>query len=151
MLYIADNDGSKDIYYIFHLTYSEHNMEGFPKCEKFIGITKLVRENKEVQMIWGVLSGFDPQYTLDEVLKYPKPYADMNCELWRNPVTMQNPLAYIEIVAFDSSCTLIKCTDKKLLENIKQVFFFCEDLEIYNNGTLDDSAAYENWLKNADR
>ena len=112
-------------------------------------LTKLIRENANVQMVWGVLSGFDTKYTLEEVLKYPEPYADMNCKLWENPITIQNPLAIMEIVAFDSSCTLIKCMDKKLLEAVNQAFPYCEDLELYNSGSIDDNVAYENWLKNS--
>ena len=112
-------------------------------------LTKLIRENANIQMVWGILSGFDKKYTLEEVLKYPKPYADMNCKLWENPITIQNPLATIEIVAFDSSCTLIKCMDRKLLETVKQEFPYCEDLEVYNSGSIDDNVAYENWLRNS--
>ncbi len=38
VLYVAGTDGGKDIYYIFHLTYSEHNAKGFPKYKSFEGI-----------------------------------------------------------------------------------------------------------------
>ena len=36
VLYVADNDGA--IYYIFHLTYSEHNAKEFPRYKSFEGI-----------------------------------------------------------------------------------------------------------------
>ena len=55
----------------------------------------------------------------------------MNRKLWENPITIQNPLATIEIVAFDSSCTLIKSADKKMLDGVRQKFPYCEDLELY--------------------
>ena len=35
VLYLADNGGGTDIYYMFHLTYSECNADGFPRYEKF--------------------------------------------------------------------------------------------------------------------
>jgi len=111
-------------------------------------LTKLIRENANCQMVWGVLSGFDTKYTLKEILKYPKPYADMNRKLWENPITIQNPLATIEIVAFDSSCTLIKCADKKMLDGVRQKFPYCEDLELYNSGSNDNNVANEQWLIN---
>lgn len=38
VLYLADNDGGTDIYYIFHLTYMECNTGGFPRYKKFEGI-----------------------------------------------------------------------------------------------------------------
>lgn len=41
VLYLASNDDGTNIYYIFHLTYSEHNAEGFPRYKKFIGIEKV--------------------------------------------------------------------------------------------------------------
>ena len=34
VLYVADNGRNQDIYYIFHLTYSKHNPDGFPRYEE---------------------------------------------------------------------------------------------------------------------
>lgn len=48
VLYLSDE--STDAYYIFHLTYSEHNINGFPKYKKFIGI-KAVKEYMEQEFI----------------------------------------------------------------------------------------------------
>ena len=38
VLYVTGNGKEMDIYYIFHLTYSKHNSDGFPRCEKFADI-----------------------------------------------------------------------------------------------------------------
>ena len=38
VLYLADNGEGTDIYYIFHLTYSECNADGFPRYKEFEGI-----------------------------------------------------------------------------------------------------------------
>lgn len=38
VLYVTGNGKETDIYYIFHLTYSKHNLDGFPRCEKFADI-----------------------------------------------------------------------------------------------------------------
>ena len=38
VLYVIGNESGTDSYYIFHLTYSEQNVEGFPKYEEFADI-----------------------------------------------------------------------------------------------------------------
>ena len=38
VLYLADSDEGIYIYYIFHLTYSECNADGFPRYKEFEGI-----------------------------------------------------------------------------------------------------------------
>lgn len=38
VLYVAGNEKGAEIYYIFHLTYSEQNLNGFPQCEKFADV-----------------------------------------------------------------------------------------------------------------
>lgn len=38
VLFVTDREAETDIYYIFHLTYSKQNLEGFPKYEKFADI-----------------------------------------------------------------------------------------------------------------
>ena len=35
VLYVTDNELGEDIYYIFHLTYSECNVNGFPRYKEF--------------------------------------------------------------------------------------------------------------------
>ena len=34
VLYVTDNGRNADIYYIFHLTYSKYNSDGFPRYEE---------------------------------------------------------------------------------------------------------------------
>ena len=38
VLYLTAGEQGGDTYYIFHLTYSKQNLEGFPKYEKFADI-----------------------------------------------------------------------------------------------------------------
>ncbi len=38
VLYVTGGESGTDIYYIFHLTYSKQNLEGFPRYEKFVDI-----------------------------------------------------------------------------------------------------------------
>ena len=49
VLYLTDDDG-KDVYYIFHLTYSQSNTATFPKYKKFLDI-KSVKEYIEQEFI----------------------------------------------------------------------------------------------------
>lgn len=38
VLYVTEREVGTDIYYIFHLTYSAHNLDGFPKYQEFSDI-----------------------------------------------------------------------------------------------------------------
>jgi hypothetical protein len=57
-----------------------------------------VVESEDFQWIWAVLSGFNKDISLAKVLEFPLPYADGYKGFWENPVSIQNPLASIEIV-----------------------------------------------------
>ncbi len=41
VLFVAGNEDGVDIYYIFHLTYSENNILGCPRYKKFKGILEV--------------------------------------------------------------------------------------------------------------
>jgi len=41
VLFVTENDNKEDIYYIFHLTYSDHNIEGYPQYKELNGIEKV--------------------------------------------------------------------------------------------------------------
>ena len=41
MLFGTGNEEGVDVYYIFHLTYSKKNINGYPKCIKFKGILEV--------------------------------------------------------------------------------------------------------------
>ena len=68
-------------------------------------LTSIVRQD-DSQWIWGVLSGFEKEIPLEEILKYPLPEADGYEGFWKNPPSMQHPLATLEIVPWDSSLIL---------------------------------------------
>lgn len=90
----------------------------------------------EFQWIWGVLSGFNKNVKLSEILKYELPYADGYTSFWKSPLTMQHPLAEVEIVAFDSSCSLFISKSHKIIERIAAVYSQAEDLEQYNKNNI---------------
>lgn len=86
----------------------------------------------DFQWVWGVLSGFPQKILLEDVLKYPLPYADGYSGFWENPVTLQHPLAEIEIVARDGRCTLCIAKERLIIDEFLTVYNQAEDLEKYN-------------------
>jgi hypothetical protein len=94
-------------------------------------LTKVVHE-QHIQWIWAVLSGFEKDVPLEKVLEYPFPEADGYSGFWHNPITMQHPLAKIEIVPWDSGLTLFFSKDKELVQKFRCGFPQSEDLAAYN-------------------
>jgi len=94
---------------------------------------ELAGRDKVYQWIWAVISGFDKSIPLEEILKYPLPYADGYDGFWHDPISIQHPLAEVEIVAWDSSLTLFISKNKKLAEFFRKGFPLSEDLSEYNN------------------
>jgi hypothetical protein len=107
--------------------------------------------NKEdFQWVWGVLSAFNKEISLEEILKYRLPYADGYKGFWETPISIQHPLAQIEIVPWDSSCTIIICKDDSITESFMKRYNLSKDLTRYNSnrGQFDESEELENWFRN---
>lgn len=95
-------------------------------------LSKIVQE-EDVLWAWAVLSGFEKNISLSEVLQYPRPGADGYRVFWKNPVSIQHPLATVEIVAFDSAFTLFISRNEALVKDFLKFFPLSEDLSIYNS------------------
>ena len=93
-------------------------------------LTDLVKQ-EDFQWIWAVLSGFDKSVELSGVLKYDLPYAEDYEGFWSKPVSMQHPLAKIEIVPWDSSMTMIFSDDKGIIDSFRAAYPLSEDFEEY--------------------
>lgn len=89
-------------------------------------------EKEDFQWIWGVLSGFEKSIDIKEILNHSLPYTDDYEGFWKNPLSLQHPLASLEIVAWDSSLSLIISKSKQIIDNFRLTFPLSEDLEIYN-------------------
>lgn len=113
-------------------------------------LTNIIKKN-DFQWIWAVLSGFEKHITLEEVKKYDLPYADGYRGFWDENISIQHPLATVELVAWDSGCTLFISKADELVDKFRREFPLSVDLEMYNKGALDDSDAYEKWLENQNR
>lgn len=91
----------------------------------------ILNKYNDLQWIWGVITGFDKTIALDDVLKFHLPKAE-NESFWHNPISIQHPLASIEIVAWDSSLVLVISKTKFEIDKFKQAFNLSEDLQEYN-------------------
>ena len=96
-------------------------------------------EQEDFQWIWGVLSGFPKSVPEEQVRQYPLPYADGYQNFLHNPLTLQHPLAEIEIVPWDSSLTLLLSKQKEIVEDFRAFFPLSEDL-IQKIEALNDQA-----------
>lgn len=94
-------------------------------------LTEIVQE-QHIQWIWAVLSGFEKDIPLKKVLEYPHPDADGYPGFWHNPISMQHPLATIEIVPWDSSLTLFFSKEKELVDKFRAGYPQSEDLSVHN-------------------
>lgn len=94
-------------------------------------LTKVVFEY-DIQFIWGVLSGFDRSQVIDIEDLEVEPYADGNRDLWIGHPTIQHPKAQVEIVCWDSTCTLLLSKDDDLTNRFRKFFKDAKDLDQYN-------------------
>ncbi len=94
-------------------------------------LTNIVRKDR-FQWVWAVLSGFDKCYSKEEVLKYELPFADGYRGFWTADISIQHPLASVELVAWDSSLTLLISKKESLVKAFREAFPLSEDLKEYN-------------------
>ena len=93
-------------------------------------LTEIVNQ-EDFQWIWAVLSGFDKNIELSEILKYDLPYADGYKGFWEKTLTLQHPLAKVEIVPWDGSMTLVLSENKEIVNSFMSYFPYSERLEDY--------------------
>ena len=96
-------------------------------------LTDIVNKNEDCQWVWAVLSGFSKNITKNEVLQYSLPYEDGYSGFWENPITIQHPLADIEIVPWDSSLVLIISKHDEIINDFIESMPVAIDLEICND------------------
>lgn len=94
-------------------------------------LTEIINKD-DFQFIWGVFSGFPLEVTLEETLRYDLPFADGYKGFWVDNVGIQHPLAEVEIVAWDSSLTLLISKDDNLVRKFRSNFPLSEDLSALN-------------------
>ena len=93
-------------------------------------LTEIIAQ-EDFQWIWAVLSAFDKSVALEDVLKYDLPRAEDYDGFWSRPVSMQHPLARVEIVPWDSSMTMLFSDDKGIIDSFRAAYPYSEDFEAY--------------------
>ncbi|MFI2742742.1 hypothetical protein ACG2LH_08385 [Zhouia sp. PK063] len=89
-----------------------------------------ILENREIQFIWGVFCGTKKR--IEKLNQDQIPYADMNSEIWTLPDKYLLPESEIEIICFDSSCTIIKFKDLEVEKRWKSKFTDAKKLKKKN-------------------
>lgn len=74
----------------------------------------------DTQIIWGVFSGINNNLEI-KTDQIELPFAEGNDMIWENG-NLQIESSRIEIIAWDSSYTIVKFTDKELSEKFKSYF-----------------------------
>ena len=93
-------------------------------------LTEIIAQ-EDFQWIWAVVSAFDKSVALEDVLKYDLPRAEDYDGFWIRPISMQHPLARIEIVPWDSSLTMIFSDDQNIIYAFRASYPYSEDFETY--------------------
>ncbi|MCL2874262.1 MAG: hypothetical protein FWE29_04940 [Defluviitaleaceae bacterium] len=81
--------------------------------------------------VWCVASVFDKSVKLEDALIHPLPFADGYTGFWKLPVSIQNPLAEIEIVPWDSSLLLVISRSNEVVQKYADEYPDATDLEKY--------------------
>lgn len=87
----------------------------------------IIRET-DTQIIWGVFAGIDSNREL-KTEQIEMLYAEGNDKIWETG-NIQIENSKVEIIAWDSSYTIIKFTDKKMSDKFKE--YFDEAIELGN-------------------
>lgn len=131
-----ENEQLKYNWLITNLEYNYSNDSRLNMEEDYIWLsgkelTDIVNTEK-IQFIWGVLSAFSPHIMLDQILQYKLPIADEYEGFWSNPISIQHPLAEIELIPWDSSLVLLIARTDTLVDKFLRYFPLSEDLSLYN-------------------
>ena len=86
----------------------------------------------KTQWIGAVFSGFEKDIPLEEVLKYPLPCWE-HPGFWHNPLTLQHPLATVEIVPWDATYTLLLSKNAQIIADYREFYPKSQDLAAYND------------------
>lgn len=126
---------------------SKHGKYAWISGEELTGIIK----KEDFQWIWAVLSGFDKSCSKDDILKYEFPGADGYNGFWKEELSIQHPLASVELVAWDGSLTLLISKDEDIVNCFRNAFPLSRDLETYNAkrkmGESEETDLYYKWLQ----
>ena len=87
----------------------------------------------EIQFIWAVFSAFPKNIDLNKILTHPMPFANGNCDLWNEKIKMQNHMAAVEIISWDSSLVIIVSQLSSVIQRVRLEYPEAVDLHKYNS------------------
>lgn len=93
-------------------------------------LTQIIQQ-EDFQWIWGILSAFPKSVSEKQILQYALPEAEGNSGIWCRPTTLQHPLTKLELIAWDSTETVLISKDDTIAERLIQQYDFVEDMENY--------------------
>lgn len=82
----------------------------------------LLAGRNDPQFIWGVLSALPPRQHMDVSDLAVEPWADGNPAIWIPEAEPQFPGAALEIVCWDSSCTIVTSSDEDVHRRLLTYF-----------------------------
>ncbi len=88
----------------------------YKKCEK-----KEYNISGGVELLKVLYWKKEKHITLEEVKKYALPYADGYRGFWEENISIQHPLAMVELVAWDSGCTIFISKEDELVDKYSEV------------------------------
>lgn len=95
-------------------------------------LTEMI-ENEDFQWIWGTFSGFAKNISKHDIMQYELPKADGYERIWQLPLSIQHPLAEIEIIAWDSAMTILISKQDEIANCLLRNNLLAEELEKYNS------------------
>jgi len=87
-----------------------------------------ILEEEEVLWIWGIISGFKPEVTFEEVLEYDLPYIQNDLDILENGCKIAHPLADIEIIPWDGVMMITVSRDDKIIDSMVDFFPLAKEL-----------------------
>jgi len=87
--------------------------------------------SKNDQFIWAVFSGFNSTIRKEDIMNYTLTSSDSD-SLWQKEISIQHPLAEIEIISWDSQYYIVISKNNNVIEKIRRNIPNCQDLEEYN-------------------
>ncbi len=91
-------------------------------------ITEIVN-TEDFQWIWGTFLSFSKDISEDEIMSHKLPWSDEYKGYYQIPLSMQHPLAETEVIAFDSTFTIVLTKSKELYDKIRMAYPLSIDLE----------------------
>jgi len=91
-------------------------------------ITEIVN-TEDFQWVWGTFLSFPKNLSEKEIMSHKLPWNDEYNEYYKIPLSMQHPLAETEVIAFDSTFTIVLTKNKELYDRIRKAYPLSVDLQ----------------------